>query len=272
VLIPVAFSSSGPQLLDLAVGLARGESPRIYALHVPRPVERGVLGADAPRPEASGEQALGPLLARAQERGLDPHPLTITSNAAATPICEVARLKHVELIVMGWHRPVFRRSVLSGTLEQVMRGSEADVAVFVDRGAALELRRILVPYTGTAHDRAALRRALTLARRARAELTVLHVVREARIDPQLEDEARQVIETETQDRTQGIAARLVVVEASDPLAAVLERAAQFDLIVVGIGAEWDLNPAALGVRQERIAAESPVPLLIVRGGSTEPPP
>ena len=266
VLISVAFSASGPQLLDIAVGLAADEAPCIYALHVPRAVERGILGADVPNPEESVRKTLGPLLDRAQQRGLAPHPLTITSNNPAGVICEVAQLKDIELIVMGWHRPVLRRSVLSGTLEQVMRDSTAEVAVFVDRGPLLEVRRVLVPYAGTQHDRAALRRALALARRTAAQITILHIVRVGRDEPRLEDEARRVIDVETAHRPNSIDTRFVFVESSDPLEAVLLRAAEFDLIIVGIGAEWDLTPGALGVRQERIAEESPVPLLIVRGG------
>jgi Kef-type K+ transport system membrane component KefB len=41
VLVPVAFSASGPALLDMAVALAEAEGPRVYALHIARPVERG---------------------------------------------------------------------------------------------------------------------------------------------------------------------------------------------------------------------------------------
>ena len=266
VLVPVALSASGPQLLDLAVALAADADARVYALHVGRPVERGALGANDPRPDPSRPETLVPLLDRAAERRIDVHPLSITSSNAADAICEVARLKGANLIVMGWHRPVFRQSILSGTLERVMRHSDADVAVLIDKGTQARPRRFLLPYTGTSHDRAALRLAVHLAGRMEADLTVLHVVRPGRSKPALEIEAGRMIEAESSEQLErGGTARLVVVESDDPLETVLQRAGGYGLVIVGIGEEWDLTPGTLGMRQERIAADTSASLLIIRG-------
>ena len=266
VLVPVALSASGPQLLDLAVALAADADSRIYALHVGRPVERGALGANDPRPDPSRPETLVPLLDRAAERRIDVHPLSITSSNAADAICEVARLKGANLIVMGWHRPVFRQSILSGTLERVMRHSDADVAVLIDKGTQARPRRFLLPYTGTSHDRAALRLAVHLAGRMEADLTVLHVVRPGRSKPALEIEAGRMIEAESSEQLErGGTARLVVVESDDPLETVLQRAGGYGLVIVGIGEDWDLTPGTLGMRQERIAADTSASLLIIRG-------
>jgi Kef-type K+ transport system membrane component KefB/nucleotide-binding universal stress UspA family protein len=266
VLVPVALSASGPQLLDLAVALAADADARVYALHVGRPVERGALGANDPRPDPSRPETLVPLLNRAAERRIDVHPLSITSSNAADAICEVARLKGANLIVMGWHRPVFRQSILSGTLERVMRHSDADVAVLIDKGTQARPRRFLLPYTGTSHDRAALRLAVHLAGRMEADLTVLHVVRPGRSKPALEIEAGRMIEAESSEQLErGGTARLVVVESDDPLETVLQRAGGYGLVIVGIGEEWDLTPGTLGMRQERIAADTSASLLIIRG-------
>jgi K+:H+ antiporter len=265
VLVPVALSRSGPQLLDLAAALAADDEPRIYALHVARPVERGALGANAPRADAAEQEALAPLLARAGERGIDVHPVAVTSANASDAICEVARLKGAELILMGWHRPVFRRSVLSGTLEQVMRRSAVAVAVFIDKGLPAAPRHLLLPYTGTVHDRCALRLAVHLARRTKAVLTLLHVVRPGRTEPGLELEARRMLESEASEPLTGGSTRVLVIESNDPVETVIQSAAGCDLAIVGIGEEWDLTPGVLGVRQERIAAETPASLLIVRG-------
>jgi nucleotide-binding universal stress UspA family protein len=233
---------------------------------VGRPVERGALGANDPRPDPSRPETLVPLLDRAAERRIDVHPLSITSSNAADAICEVARLKGANLIVMGWHRPVFRQSILSGTLERVMRHSDADVAVLIDKGTQARPRRFLLPYTGTSHDRAALRLAVHLAGRMEADLTVLHVVRPGRSKPALEIEAGRMIEAESSEQLErGGTARLVVVESDDPLETVLQRAGGYGLVIVGIGEEWDLTPGTLGMRQERIAADTSASLLIIRG-------
>ena len=89
----------------------------------------------------------------------------------------MARAKGAGLIVMGWHKPVWSRGVLGGTVHAVMRDTDADVTVLIDRGLAWPPRRILVPFAGTDHDRAALRLAQRLARGHHADVTVLRVVR-----------------------------------------------------------------------------------------------
>jgi len=200
VLIPVALSSSGPALLDVALALAEDDAPRIYALHVARPVERGALGADVPAGAPNGTGTLAPLLERARARGADVRPLAVTSSAPADEICEVARLKDAHLIVMGWHKPVFARSVLGGTLDRVMRRGPADLAVLIDKGLAHPPRRILLPYTGTVHDRLALRLAVRLARRAGADLTLLQVEHRPGDESRLDHEARQLLDTEAPNR------------------------------------------------------------------------
>jgi nucleotide-binding universal stress UspA family protein len=147
-----------------------------------------------------------------------------------------------------------------------MRLSDADVAVFIDKEMQPEPRRLLLPYTGTSHDRAALRLAIHLARRTKAALTVLHVVRPGRSEPTLEIEVgRRLGRNSTEQLGEGATVQLSVVESHDPVDAVLDQVGDYDLVIVGIGDEWNLTPGTLGVRQERIAAETPTSLLLVRG-------
>jgi Kef-type K+ transport system membrane component KefB/nucleotide-binding universal stress UspA family protein len=267
VLVPVALAASGPRLVDMAVSLSESEAPRVYALHVARPVERGTLGANLPADPESGDGTLRPLLAHAQERGVDVRPVAVTSGAPAEAICEVAQLKGAELIVMGWHKPVFSRSVLGGTLDRVMRRCPADLAILIDRDLSAAPRRILLPYSGTVHDQLALRLAARLARRAGADLTLLHVVHPGRSEPRLEREARQLLDTVAPEPMTGHTIRLLVIETDHPIDSVLEEAARHDLTVLGVGDEWELAPQLFGLRSERVVVENPSSVLIVRNGT-----
>ena len=269
VLIPVALSTSGPHLLDVALSLAADDAPRIYALHVARPVERGALGANVPADGVSGDGVLAPLLAHARARGVEVRPVAVTSRNPAEEICEVARLKGAQLVVMGWHKPVFSKSVLSGTLDRVMRRCPTDIAVLVDKGTPSPPHRILLPYTGTVHDRLALRLAARLALRAGADLTLLHVVHPGRTKPRLEREARQLLDTVAPEPMTGHAVRLLVIETDRTVDAVLAEAVQHDLTVLGVGEEWHLAPHLFGLRSERVAAENPSSLLIVRAAGRD---
>jgi nucleotide-binding universal stress UspA family protein len=187
----------------------------------------------------------------------------LVSRAPGADICDVARAKGTKLIIMGWHKPVFSRALLGGTVQQVMKASAADVAVFIDRNSPFPPQRILLPYTGTAHDRAALALAARLTHRFAAQLTILHVVHPGRPQPRLEQEAQNVLIQEFPEPAGGHS-RLQVVESSRPVEIVLQEAKDYDLTVLGVGEEWRLEPHVFGLRPERIAAQCPSSLLVVR--------
>jgi nucleotide-binding universal stress UspA family protein len=146
-----------------------------------------VLGAILPRDGATAttaeDEPLAPTLAHAAVRGLAPRPLQFVSRDPGADIPDVARAKGASLVVMGWHKPVWSRTVLGGTVHDVMRRADADVAVLIDRGLEWPARRVLVPVAGAAREQAALRLATRLASRIGGRLTVLRVVRDARTPP-----------------------------------------------------------------------------------------
>jgi nucleotide-binding universal stress UspA family protein len=203
----------------------------------------------------------------AHERGIDLHPVVLISRQPADDICETARAKGAELIVMGWHKPVFDRSVLGGTVERVMRRAAADVVVFIDKGFPDRVQRLLLPYTGTRHDQRALVLVARLARHHRADLTILHIVRSRRSTARLGAEAQALLDSSMAEPLTEGQTRLQVIESANPVETVLREAAPYDLTVLGIGDEWRVSPHLFGVRSERIATECPSSLLIVRAGT-----
>src|SRR5436305_15164982 len=94
-----------------------------------------------------------------------------------------------------------------------------------------------------------------------AAMTVLHVVSPRKRDgndvpPQIEDIAGDAQSSAPVDYQ--------VVEDPRPLDVVVERARQFDLVVVGVEEQWGLASHLFGWRPERLAADSPASMLIVR--------
>jgi len=147
------------------------ESP-LYVLHLVPPPERGTLGVGvAARPY--DDTSLAPTLAHARVRNFAARPLQFMSRSPADDIRDVARAKGASLIVMGWHKPVWSRTVLGGTVQAVMRESAAEVVVLIDRGLAWPPGRILVPYAGTVQDRSALGLATRLAAECPSSLLVV---------------------------------------------------------------------------------------------------
>ena len=287
VLIPVADPRSGGPLLRVADLLSGPGTPpprrAIYALHLARPVEHDAYRAAADLKYAAGPdtaearaiESLRPLLAHAESHGIPVEPISFVTRDAAADIARVARARRVSLVLMGFHKPVFGRTILGGTVHRVMTGADSDVAVFVDRGF-LGAQRVLVPFRGGPHDLLAVRLAARFARHAKADVTVLHVVPPGRgkrgaasgNGASSDEEVRRAFEDPDQPRP----VELRIVQDHSPVDAVLRVVNEFDLVVVGVGDEWGLETHLFGLRPERIAEASPVSMLLVRAHVGHPMP
>jgi Kef-type K+ transport system membrane component KefB len=251
VLIPVALPSGGPELLRLAAALAPPARQRVYALHLVSASEQSMLESDE-RPLA--DEMLRPTLVAAEGLGIQVRPLTFVSLDVGEDIAEVAQARRADLILMGWHKPVLRESVLSGTIATVMSSARTDVAVYIPKHFHA-WQRVLVPYVGNAHDRAALAIARRLGEHGGAEITILHLPRPGGARGPDGSVAETIDATGT---------RLRVLETYEPLdEAVAEARRGYDLVVVGASEEFGLQPTLFGVRHERLARECPASLVIV---------
>lgn len=267
----VAFERSGPALVTVGAAIAGNdeERGRLYALRLVPPANRAsfVLEQQS-KAEAAAEGALAPALARARELAIPIRPLSFVSGSPAKDICDVAEVKRADLVLLGWHKPVFGATMLSGTVHDVMEGARSDVAVLVDRGIA-RVERVLVPYLGSEHDRAALRLAKRIAENSGARVTVLHVTGtgDERVGV-----AERVDETFREPITDGARAHdveLKLVPSDDPSRAVIEESQTgYDLMLIGIGRQWGLEHRSFGLSAERILSEAPISVLVVRGATS----
>jgi Kef-type K+ transport system membrane component KefB/nucleotide-binding universal stress UspA family protein len=264
VLIPVAQPRSGAPLLQLASTLTDpGGERSIYALHLRRPADRDAYHPLAEERRAETEEPLRPLLAHAERHHIPVEAISFSTSDVAHGVAEVARDRQASLVLIGYHKPVFGRTMLGGTVHRVLEGVETDVAVFVDRGFS-GARRILVPYLGGEHDRLALQLAARAARGAQGAVTVLHVTQPGRANGK-DSGIRTAVE-----RVIGAAGEPPVtfefraVEDPSPVDAVLRESVGYDLIVIGVAEEWGLESHLFGLRPERVAEQSPASMLIVR--------
>jgi Kef-type K+ transport system membrane component KefB/nucleotide-binding universal stress UspA family protein len=263
---------------------------KIYALHLRRPVEKdaylavtdevaaGAAGhahapaapaaarpaARLPRARPAAEASLQPLLERADAAEIPVETIAFVSRDVASDIVRTAADRDVDLVLMGSHRAVVGRTVLGGAVHRVLTEATTDVAVFLDRGLT-GIRRVLVPFLGSPHDRLALEMASRLGRSAGARVTVLHVVPADRADRDATG-ASDAVRAVFADPTQPAPVEFRVVRGEEPIDAVLGEAGGFDLMIVGVGEEWGLESHRFGLRPERLVAESACSLLLVRKG------
>ena len=133
VLIPVADPRSGGPLLRIAEMLVGRHSPegRIVALHLRRPDDRPEFRSGLAEPSAD---ALRPLLEHASKNNVNVEPISFVSRDVPQDIARVCRDTGVDLVLIGFHRPVFSKAILGGTVHRILQETPADAAVFVDRG------------------------------------------------------------------------------------------------------------------------------------------
>src|SRR5688572_14047149 len=120
VLIPVSDPASGAPLLKIAAAIAGPpDSRQVIALHLQRPVDREAYraGMDEPVPE---DPVLAPLLTLAKQQKIEVEPISFVSRDVPDDISSVARSHHADLVLMGFHRPVFGSAILGGTVYRVM--------------------------------------------------------------------------------------------------------------------------------------------------------
>lgn len=260
VLTCVSHGQSGPALATLGRALSGtpGEPFQLCALHLVRPTERASYHLRREQ-EKHGGDALEPLMERASTLGLEVRPLSFVSAEPGLDICLTAEAKQAQLILLGLHKPLFGRTMLGGTVHEVMEGARADVGVLVDRGLE-SIRRVLVPFIGSPHDRAAIALARRLLRSVGAEVTVLHVTApEGEHGPA---KTRTLVESMLPEEAGRV--HFKVVAHDSPEDAALEEARRgYDLVVVGVGAEWGLENGLFGLHRERLIADAPTSLLVV---------
>jgi len=253
-LVCVAYERSGPGLVAMAAALAgrSADTSRIYALRLERASDRASFMMEQ-REEKTADEAPLPLVEHAREQQIEVRPLSFVSSKPAADICDVASVKSADVILMGWHKPVLGAAMLTGTVHDVMRHADTTVAVLVDRGLG-PIKRVLVPYVGRVHDRAALALANRLAENAGAKVTVLQVNQQR---------ASQDSMIDTGELSENVV--LKAVEHANPVEAALAESREgYDLVVVGMGAEWGLEARSFGVRTEVILRRSTTSVLVVR--------
>jgi nucleotide-binding universal stress UspA family protein len=263
-LMCVADDRIGPSLVTLAAALRphRGEA-RLYALRLVNPSERATFSER--ETEELAKATLSPLLARANVLDIDVKPLSFVSADPAADICNVANVKEADLILMGSHRPVLGQTLLGGTVYRVMRETNANVGVLIDHGLN-RIRRILVPFLGTPHDRAALQLAQQIMQRTRAEVTILHVVKPGRAPSDTRLSAQETV-SNTFEESEGGRVIFKVMETDSPTdAALAECTSGYDIVVIGLGRDWGLEQRQFRIQRERLLTECATSLLVVRQG------
>ncbi|MET0793095.1 MAG: cation:proton antiporter, partial [Polyangiaceae bacterium] len=163
LLLCVGDANMGRVMVLLAAAcVGRARPSGSAALHLGRPRDRtsGYLGAGLTS-DGSQPSGLLPAFETATAAELALEFISFDSTDPAHDICEIARSKRTDYVVLGLHRPVLRQNPLGGTVGRVLSESPTAVALLVDHGLAaafergskaLTAKRVVVPLCGGAQD------------------------------------------------------------------------------------------------------------------------
>ncbi|MEH2453235.1 cation:proton antiporter [Nostoc sp.] len=189
------------------------------------------------------------------------HPIVRISSNVARETAQIATLEQVDLILVGWHRPAFSSNRLGGRVGQMLTTAPVDVAVFIDKGKE-RLESLLVPYSANIHDDLTLILALRLLiNRETCMLQILQIVSN-NTKEELSYELHTMMEqlpTSVRDRIE-----IKIVEAAEPIQAVIQASEGVDLTIAGTSRAWGIERQTLGRYTDQLAIQCRSSLLITR--------
>jgi Kef-type K+ transport system membrane component KefB/nucleotide-binding universal stress UspA family protein len=264
VLIPIASAAEGHELVHTALRLARDHEEDTELILL-RPVRlpgsayrSGHLGTEAA--VAKAMEGLRPLVQMVEGAGAAAVPIVIPGSPGET-VVRVAAEREPNLVLLSWRRSPFGRRLLGGTVGDVLRRAETDVAVLIDPARqGLSLKRgaeIAVPYGGGFHEEAGLDLALRLAEATGSTIKLVGRDDGEGAAHDLGERAAQAYEAT------GVwtVAAPVEGDVSDRL---VEEAEEADLVVMGVSDKWVRDQHSLGELRESVAARASAPVLVVR--------
>jgi Kef-type K+ transport system membrane component KefB/nucleotide-binding universal stress UspA family protein len=266
IVVPVSLETTAVPLVRISGMLMATDPGRLYALHLERPEE---VDRRAKSVLSESDRVLDIAQNAARAEHIPINTISYVSRNIGRDIAGAAQLYSASWVVMGWHKPVFLKSVLGGVVGTVIRHAPANVAIFCDKGLA-DVKHIVVPYLGEPQDRGALIAAERLGRLPGVSVTILHVVKPNRSDSEPSLGLQNLLDGELSATGSRGGVSLQVVESDVPIDLVVEESRQYDLMVLGLSDEWNLQKGALIGKNESVAQLAHCSLLIVHANPAAP--
>jgi nucleotide-binding universal stress UspA family protein len=271
VLVPVANPGTKTGLIKLATEIVTPNSQdRVYPMSLVQ-VEDNYLFESMPL-EADRQLAQRRQELAALSQGWLPEnqilPIVEVSQDVARTTVELTQREKIDLVLLGWHRPVFSSNRLGGRVGQILKSASTDVAVYIDRpDQAQTIQRILLLYVGNQHTELGLKVALRLlVNGGNRELSILRL-KDAKLETKLADSFEQLLDQLAPAVRDRIA--IPIVQTTDPIAAVVAASGTADLVIVGVSQHGGMTRQSLGHYTDELALNCEAPLLITRAAARD---
>jgi nucleotide-binding universal stress UspA family protein len=251
ILLPLANPRTARDLVRIGSGVSNGRTTQITALGIVE-VPEGVSLSEGATAARTSRRLLQRVLDFGDEEGVEIRTMVRISRRAPDGIIEAVTEEEADLIIFGWGgapRADARTAapgahaagrsgsaaVFSPTIDAVVRESPCDIAVVKQRGLD-QIASILVPVRGGPHAELAMRLALDLAQRFKAQVVVMHIVPKGIGERALERE-RAALDRFVRDHGGAKRVRPLIKEATSIRNAIIREAGSHDVVIMGAAAQ-----------------------------------
>ena len=244
-------------LITMGAGLAKARNSEVVALYiigVPHQtfLETGSQFIENSKPIFEKAVSIG------EKVGVRVIKKTVVSHSHDIPeaILDVVRTGKSNIILLGGTDRVFKGKIKQSIPQIVMRNADCDVGIFFPRDFK-EIKKILVP-VGQGEHAYRIEIADNLANFFDAEMTLFTVVK----DESLVGSAQKM-----QQKTAGLLEREfdTRIEVSRSVEeAILNKATDYDLIIMGPSTEWIMHDVLFGSLPDKIIKKSKCSVLIIK--------
>ena len=267
VLVPISNPATASSLLRTASRLAQGQAGEVIALHAVVVPQQTTL-ASGRRLARLRWQSLEQAVAQAETPAVPIHTLVRIVHDPVQGILDTVVEEECDLILLGWTGVSDRGSAVGPVIDQIVNLAACNVALL--RGdPGDKCRHILVPTAGGPHAPAALRLAAQLAASMEGDVTLLTLVPD-RLTDETSKMAQVHLDSTLDSAKVDFPVKTLMLPADDIQQALLDKAQDFDLILLGASHQGPFDQIVFGGLPETIARLSSTPVILVRRHRTLP--
>jgi nucleotide-binding universal stress UspA family protein len=259
----MANPQTQPALFAISESLLGGQGGELVVLNVVRATEQVDFHSALSHAEGSVHLLDGSTQLPTSDQVII-RPVIRVSRSLPKGIVHAAEEENCNLIVMGYSGEEASASIQ--LVEDVLNNARTDIILFKLRGD-FSPKRIGVSLGGSGNLHLIVRLAGALADRYGGHITFMNILPE-KYSPEQKAHSSKILVEAIKHHVAKALYRIEVASSEKPLDLLIERSAEFDLLIVGATKVKFLEKAAVGTFSSQIAMQSSCSVAIVRVAAT----